>query len=53
VHRFLAVPYTMPEGAAAAYYPEANPLIPLHSVAHESGTPTSKGVIVTIATSPE
>jgi molybdopterin-dependent oxidoreductase alpha subunit len=52
VHRFLAVPYTMPEGAAAAYYPEANPLIPLHSVAHESGTPTSKGVIVTIAASP-
>jgi len=51
IHRFLAVPYEMPAGAAAAYYPEANPLIPLTSTAHESGTPTSKGVIVTIRAS--
>jgi len=52
IRRFLAVPYEMPAGAAAAYYPEANPLIPLTSVALESGTPTSKGVIITLAASP-
>ena len=48
VNGFLAVPYEMPPGAAAAYYPEANPLVPLASTAHESGTPTYKGVIITI-----
>jgi len=33
-------------GCAAAYYPEANVLIPMNSVADESGTPTSKSVVV-------
>ena len=46
VHRFLAVPYTMPEGAAAAYYPEANPLVPLQSFGTGSFTPTSKYVAI-------
>ena len=46
---FLAIPYDTPRGCAAAYYPEANVLVPIHSTAHISQTPTSKGVIITIA----
>jgi molybdopterin-dependent oxidoreductase alpha subunit len=44
--RFRAVSYDTPRGCAAAYYPETNTLVPLDSVADESGTPTSKSVIV-------
>ncbi|WP_370248327.1 FdhF/YdeP family oxidoreductase [Nocardioides sp.] len=44
--RFRIVAYDQPIGCAAAYYPETNPLIPLDSVALESNTPTSKGVVV-------
>jgi molybdopterin-dependent oxidoreductase alpha subunit len=44
--RFRAVAYDTPKGCVAAYYPETNPLIPLDSQACESGTPTSKSVIV-------
>lgn len=46
---FKAVPYDLPRGSCAAYYPETNPLVPLDSFADESRTPTSKSVIVTIA----
>ncbi|MBB5352770.1 molybdopterin-dependent oxidoreductase alpha subunit [Haloferula luteola] len=45
---FLAVPYEMPRGMAAAYFPEANELVPVGSVARESNTPTSKAVAVEI-----
>ena len=38
--------YPTTPGCAAAYYPEANVLVPTNSVADESGTPTSKGVVV-------
>ena len=48
---FLAVPYEIPAGHCAAYYPEANALVPVTSVADISNTPTSKGVAVTIAPS--
>ncbi|BCX48793.1 formate dehydrogenase subunit alpha [Haloferula helveola] len=48
VHGFRAVPYEMPRGMAAAYFPEANELIPVGSVAEGSNTPTSKSVEVTI-----
>lgn len=43
---FRAVAYNTPVGCAAAYYPEANVLVPLDSVAEVSGTPTSKSVII-------
>ncbi|MBD7996578.1 FdhF/YdeP family oxidoreductase [Arthrobacter sp. Sa2CUA1] len=43
---FRAVAYSTPAGCAAAYYPEANVLVPLDSVADVSGTPTSKSVII-------
>ncbi len=45
---FKAIPYQMPRGAAAAYYPEANVLVPIDSTADISNTPTSKGVEISI-----
>ncbi|WP_019819399.1 hypothetical protein [Saccharomonospora saliphila] len=49
--RFRLVAYDTPPGCVAAYYPETNPLIPLDSQALESGTPTSKWVIVRLVRS--
>ncbi|HET7522582.1 MAG TPA: FdhF/YdeP family oxidoreductase, partial [Acidimicrobiales bacterium] len=43
---FRAVEYPTPPGCAAAYFPEANVLVPLDSTADTSGTPTSKSIIV-------
>jgi formate dehydrogenase major subunit len=40
------VSYPTARGCAAAYYPEANVLVPLESVAEGSQTPVSKAVIV-------
>ena len=48
VERFIAVPYNIPRGNVAAYFPEANPLVPIGSVARVSNTPTSKYVVVTV-----
>ncbi|MBL11612.1 MAG: hypothetical protein CMB46_02215 [Euryarchaeota archaeon] len=42
------VPYDIPSGNVATYFPEANELIPLESVAIGSNTPTSKSVRVKI-----
>ncbi|ANZ14663.1 Uncharacterized protein SNOUR_06720 [Streptomyces noursei ATCC 11455] len=43
---FVAVSYPTARGSAAAYYPEANVLVPLDSVADISNTRTSKGALV-------
>ena len=48
---FMVVPYSIPRRCAAAYFPEANALVPLDSVARKSNTPVSKFVPVTIAPS--
>ncbi len=45
---FHAIPYDMPRGCVATYFPEANPLIPIDSTAIESNTPTSKAIEVSI-----
>ncbi len=45
---FTAIPYEMPRGSAAAYFPEANVLVPVGSQAEGSGTPTSKAVEIEI-----
>ncbi|MBK1855099.1 FdhF/YdeP family oxidoreductase [Verrucomicrobiaceae bacterium 5K15] len=45
---FYAIPYDMPAGSAAAYFPEANVLVPVESTALESNTPTSKGIEITV-----
>jgi anaerobic selenocysteine-containing dehydrogenase len=47
-HRFIVVTYPIPEGCAATYFPEANVLVPINSVADKSNTPTSKWVIITV-----
>ncbi len=49
--RFRAIPYDMPPGMAAAYFPEANVLVPAGSVALGSNTPTSKAIEISIAAS--
>ena len=43
---FRFVPYDIPRGCIAGYYPEMNVLVPLGSAGDESDTPTSKSVIV-------
>ncbi|WP_303309857.1 FdhF/YdeP family oxidoreductase [Hymenobacter sp. BT730] len=48
VEKFVAVPYDIPKGNVSAYFPEANPLVPVASVAKVSNTPTSKYVVVTV-----
>ena len=48
VEKFAIVPYDLPRGNCATYFPEANPLVPLDSVADRSNTPTSKNVIVRV-----
>lgn len=45
---FLIVPYNIPEGNTATYYPECNVLVPIDSVAEKSNTPTSKLVIIKV-----
>ncbi|MGZ0707774.1 FdhF/YdeP family oxidoreductase [Coraliomargarita sp. W4R53] len=45
---FLAIPYDTPKGCAAAYYPEANVLVPLGARAEISQTPISKSVVITV-----
>ena len=42
------VQYDIPRGNVATYFPEANSLVPLESVAEGSNTPTSKSVSVSI-----
>ncbi len=47
-HRFIVVPYPIPKGCAATYFPETNILVPLDSVADKSNTPTSKMIILRV-----
>lgn len=48
VRGFKLVPYNIPRGNAAAYYPETNDLIPLSSVADKSNTPAYKSVVISL-----
>jgi molybdopterin-dependent oxidoreductase alpha subunit len=45
---FKVVPYPIPRGCAAAYYPETNVLVPVQSVADGSNQPTSKSIVITL-----
>jgi anaerobic selenocysteine-containing dehydrogenase len=47
-HPLHALPYDLPRGAVAAYFPEANCVIPADVVDPESGTPAYKSVVVTV-----
>jgi anaerobic selenocysteine-containing dehydrogenase len=44
--RFRATSYPTARGCAAAYFPEANALVPLDSTAEGSNTPTSKSIVI-------
>ncbi|MEM8510327.1 MAG: FdhF/YdeP family oxidoreductase [Bacteroidota bacterium] len=46
--RFMAIPYDIPEGNAAAYFPETNFLVPINEFADKSRTPVSKSVKITL-----
>ena len=50
-NNWIVVPYEIPRGNLAAYFPEANELVPLDSTAHISNTPTSKWIEVSLSTS--
>jgi molybdopterin-dependent oxidoreductase alpha subunit len=45
---FRLVAYDLPRGCAAAYFPEANPLVPLGHFAERSLTPAYKSIVVTL-----
>ncbi|HEY2067080.1 MAG TPA: FdhF/YdeP family oxidoreductase [Gemmatimonadaceae bacterium] len=49
--QFIVVPYDIPRRNAATYFPEANVLVPVNSVAERSNTPTSKYIVITVAPS--
>jgi molybdopterin-dependent oxidoreductase alpha subunit len=46
---FTVTEYDIPRGCAAAYFPEANSLVPLEQYAEKSRTPASKSVIISVA----
>lgn len=46
---FFAIPYPIPPGHAAAFFPEANALTDLDTVDTRTGTPASKAVPVSLA----
>jgi molybdopterin-dependent oxidoreductase alpha subunit len=45
---FVVVPYDIPKGCCATYFPEANVLIPYNQYAKKSKTPISKSVIIKV-----
>jgi molybdopterin-dependent oxidoreductase alpha subunit len=49
--RFKVKTHPLPRGCCATYFPEANVLVPLGSVARKSNTPASKSVVITLARS--
>ncbi|MDX2046340.1 MAG: FdhF/YdeP family oxidoreductase [Chitinophagaceae bacterium] len=46
--KFIIVPFSIPQQCAATYFPEANVLVPIGSVAEKSNTPASKMVVIKI-----
>jgi molybdopterin-dependent oxidoreductase alpha subunit len=45
--RFVVVPYRLPRGNTAGYFPEMNVLLPINSVADKSNQPTAKYIVIT------
>jgi molybdopterin-dependent oxidoreductase alpha subunit len=48
VRSFAALPYDIPRGSIAAYYPETNPLLALAHHDAKSGTPAAKSIPVIV-----
>ncbi len=49
---FALVAYPIPQGCCAAYFPEANPVVPVEHRDPQSGCPASKRIAVTLEPSP-
>jgi anaerobic selenocysteine-containing dehydrogenase len=47
-YKFLVIPYVIPQGNLAAYFPETNVLVPYNHFADRSKTPISKSIVVTL-----
>jgi anaerobic selenocysteine-containing dehydrogenase len=45
---FKVIEYSVPDGCCGAYYPEANPLVPLYAYDQQSRTPSYKSVPVKV-----
>jgi anaerobic selenocysteine-containing dehydrogenase len=45
---FRVLPYDLPHGCAAAYFPEANPLVPVDAFAEGSRTPAYKSLPISL-----
>ena len=45
-HAFTVVAYPIPRRCAAAYFPEANVLVPVETVAERSNTPVFKSIVI-------
>jgi molybdopterin-dependent oxidoreductase alpha subunit len=50
--RFKVVPYEIPIGCAAAYFPETNVLVPIRNAADGSNQPVYKSIPITIEPAP-
>jgi formate dehydrogenase major subunit len=48
IRDFMVIEYMLPDGCCGAYYPEANPLVPLYAFDQKSRTPSYKSVPVRI-----
>ena len=46
--QFMVVAYDIPRGCAGAYFPEANPLVPLRHLADGSHQPASKSLVIRV-----
>jgi molybdopterin-dependent oxidoreductase alpha subunit len=53
VRQFQVTPYDIPQGCCGAYFPEANPLVPLWHHDAKAHTPAYKAIPVTVARSTE
>ena len=51
IRNFKIVEYALPDGCCGAYYPEVNPLVPLHAFDPQSRTPAYKSVPVKVVRS--
>lgn len=45
---FMVIPYKIPVGNTAAYFPETNPLVPYNQFAEKSQTPISKSIRIRV-----
>ncbi|WP_213780690.1 FdhF/YdeP family oxidoreductase [Caballeronia sp. dw_276] len=49
IRSYMVIEYSLPDGCCGAYYPEANPLVPLYAFDPKSRTPSYKSVPVKIS----